>query len=221
MMIYDKDYDDNDYHKMMEETGKMINQLEALKKKVENEYEEILKIRLIPEDGSTITVQEYEEMLVERNSMITGTLNNLNKVNANISYLKNIGCELLIKTGVLSKADYNKSKIVDFVLEKMEDLTRELVQAETIIDEYNELKLTREVDMLIVTEDSNINKDYKAFELEEKYNEDSAELDYIDKQLFELEMIKLKIVEDLDTITYFLTPKENEKTKTKKKTKGE
>ena len=103
----------------------------------------------------------------------------------------------------------------------MEDLTRELVQAETIIDEYNELKLTREVDMLIVTEDSNINKDYKAFELEEKYNEDSAELDYIDKQLFELEMIKLKIVEDLDTITYFLTPKENEKTKTKKKTKGE
>ena len=220
MKIYDNNYENDDYSKMMEETGKMLNQFESLKNQANKEYDEILKIKLIPEDCSDMSLQEYEEMLEERNSMINVSLNNLKMLDSNINYLKEIGISLLVKTGVMSEEDYRNSKLLNFLLETMEEKNRYLQQANTIIDEYNELKFNKEVDMVIVTEDSNSYKNYKVSELEEKYNEDSSDIEKIDKALFELEMIKSKLVNDLGVLTYLITPKENENSKTKKKKRG-
>ena len=47
MKIYDKEYNDDEYGKMMEDAGKMLNQLEFSKKKLEEEFETALKIKLL------------------------------------------------------------------------------------------------------------------------------------------------------------------------------
>lgn len=220
MKLYDKDYDDNDYNKMMEEAGKMLNQFEFLKKKIETEYEEILKIKLIPEDNFNMSVLDYEEMLQERNSLVFESHNNLKKVEANINYLKDVGFSLLVNSGLMTEEDYQSSKFLNFLLDSMDEKSRDLLLINTLMSEYNELKYNREIDMLIVTEDSSSNKNYKVGDLEDKYNEDSEELEYIDKALFELDLLRGKLINDLGALAYFLTPKE-EKNKIKRKKKGE
>ena len=217
MNIYDNNYEDEDYSKMMEETGNMLNQFEYLKNQLNNEFDEILKLKLIPDDISDISVKEYEDMVEERNKVLTDSLSNLKKIDANISYLKDVGLNLLVKSGIMKEEDYRNTKFLDFILETMDYKNKDLLHVNTIIDEYKELKLGIEVDMLIITEDSNMYKDYRVSDLEDKYNEDSEDLEHIDKVLFELEMSKLKIVNDLKVLTDFITPKEEEKTKKKKK----
>ena len=217
MIINDNNFDDEDYSKMMEETGKNLNQFEFLKKQLNNEFDEILGLKIIPEDISDISVKEYEDMLEERNKILSETISNLKRVDANISYLKNIGTSLLVKSGIMTEKEYNNSKLLNLILETMDYKNKDLLHINTVVDEYKQLKLVREVDMLIVTEDSNIYKDYRVSDLEDKYNEDSEDIEHIDKVLFELEMTKYKLVDDLKVLTNFITPKEDEKTKKKKK----
>ena len=217
MDIFDNNFEDEDYFKMMEETGKKLNQFEFIKNQLNNEFEEILKIKIIPDDISDISVKEYEDMLEERNKVLTDTLNNLKKVDANISYLKDIGVNLLVKTGTMTEEECNNSKYLSVILETMDYKNKDLLQIDTLINEYRELKLGREVDMLIITEDSNDYKDYRVKDLEDKYNEDSEDIEHIDKVLFELDVNKLKLINDLKALTDLIRPKEEEKTKKKKK----
>ena len=85
MNIYDNNYEDEDYSKMMEETGKMLNQFEYLKNQLNNEFDEILKLKLIPDDISDISVKEYEDMVEERNKVLTDSLSNLKKTDIYIN----------------------------------------------------------------------------------------------------------------------------------------
>ncbi len=221
MDIYDNDNEIEDYSKALEEAGKILSQLEFSKKKSDNEFEEMLKIKLLTDDDTYVTVYEYEQMLETRNTLINEARNNIKMLNANIGYIKDIGTKMLVKLGVMTEEDSFKSKFINIVLETIDEKNKDLLQVDTIIDEYNELKLNKEVDMLVVIQDTSYNKDYSIGELEDTYNEASEEINHIDKTLFELTILKGKILNDLGTLIHFLAPKEKEEDKTKIKKKGE
>ena len=222
MKIYDKDYDDNDFEKMMEDTGKMLNQLEFSKKKLEDEFETALKIKLLPKDSSNVSVEEYEAMLEQRNSIVNDTITGLKIIDANINYLKDIGCRLLVETGVMTEEDYLNNKFVNIIMETIDEKNRDLLQISTIANEYNELKLNREVDMIIVIQDTSSYQNIEVQELEDTYNNASEELNHIERILIELNMIKYKLNNDIGVLAHYLAPKENKENdngKTKKKGK--
>lgn len=220
MKIYDNNYDNEDYSKMMEDTGKMLNQLEFHKKQLEEEFETSLKIKLLTKDSSKVSTTEYEAMLGERNAIVNEILTGLKIVNANISYLKDVGCKLLVDSGVMTEEDFLNNRLANLVLDTMEEKNRDLEQIITIENEYGELKLNREVDMLVVIQDTNYNKDYQIQELEDTYNLASEEINHIDSVLQELDMIKYKLTNDIETLVHYITPKENDDNKTMKKGKN-